>query len=373
MTTAVQVQYRRGTAAQVASFTGAQGELIVDTTTNRVVVQDGSTAGGWPAARLVDIPGGAKNIFRNGTMDIWQRGTAPITVSTAGSYAADGWIVVPSGASCGAQVGAGRLLTARSLQVYGGTGVTGIIIKQRIESFAAARLTSQTITVQAQVWNSTGAAITPMLTVKHAGAADNWTSPVTDVSAAALQSCAAGAWTQLAYSFIDTGHAVYGLEVSFDFGNNFSTSSKSIQLAECDISVTPALPTGLNGGPPLPELRSLASELALCQRYFSSSYNLDTAPGTATTVGAQSIRIDDIGSGAFGLQLAFPCRMRASPTVTFYSPNSGAAGYIFDHAGAIDLVATSTLNIGEGGALGVFGTSSSALYAMAHYTASAEL
>lgn len=50
MATSVQVQYRRGTAAQVASFVGAQGELVVDTTNQRVVVQDGATAGGWPMA-----------------------------------------------------------------------------------------------------------------------------------------------------------------------------------------------------------------------------------------------------------------------------------------------------------------------------------
>jgi hypothetical protein len=49
MTTAVQVQYRRGTASQVAAFTGAQGEMVVDTTNQRLVVQDGATAGGWPA------------------------------------------------------------------------------------------------------------------------------------------------------------------------------------------------------------------------------------------------------------------------------------------------------------------------------------
>src|ERR1700757_5034591 len=55
MTTAVQVQYRRGTASQVAAFTGAQGELVVDTTNNRVVVQDGATAGGFPAAKLIDV------------------------------------------------------------------------------------------------------------------------------------------------------------------------------------------------------------------------------------------------------------------------------------------------------------------------------
>ena len=52
MATAVQVQYRRGTSSQVASFTGAQGEMVIDTTNSRVVVQDGSTAGGWPAAKL---------------------------------------------------------------------------------------------------------------------------------------------------------------------------------------------------------------------------------------------------------------------------------------------------------------------------------
>ena len=52
MTTAVQVQYRRGTPSQVAAFTGAAGEMVIDTTNNRVVVQDGSTAGGFPAAKL---------------------------------------------------------------------------------------------------------------------------------------------------------------------------------------------------------------------------------------------------------------------------------------------------------------------------------
>ena len=48
----VQVQLRRGTTANIAGFTPAQGEVIVDTTKNTVVVGDGATAGGWPLARL---------------------------------------------------------------------------------------------------------------------------------------------------------------------------------------------------------------------------------------------------------------------------------------------------------------------------------
>jgi len=50
-----QLQLRRGTASQVAAFTGAQGETVMDTTNNRLVVSDGSTVGGWPAAKLVEV------------------------------------------------------------------------------------------------------------------------------------------------------------------------------------------------------------------------------------------------------------------------------------------------------------------------------
>lgn len=45
-----QLQLRRGTTAQIAAFTGAQGEVIVNTDTKALVVQDGLTAGGFPSA-----------------------------------------------------------------------------------------------------------------------------------------------------------------------------------------------------------------------------------------------------------------------------------------------------------------------------------
>ena len=46
-----QVQRRRGTTAEHASFTGALGEITVDTTKKTVVVHDGTTAGGIPLAK----------------------------------------------------------------------------------------------------------------------------------------------------------------------------------------------------------------------------------------------------------------------------------------------------------------------------------
>jgi len=47
----IQVQLRRGTTAQHGSFTGAQGELTVDTDKNALVLHDGSTVGGIQLAR----------------------------------------------------------------------------------------------------------------------------------------------------------------------------------------------------------------------------------------------------------------------------------------------------------------------------------
>ena len=47
---ATQIQRRRGTTAQHSTFTGALGELTVDTDKKTVVVHDGITAGGSPLA-----------------------------------------------------------------------------------------------------------------------------------------------------------------------------------------------------------------------------------------------------------------------------------------------------------------------------------
>jgi len=60
-----QVQRRRGTNAQHSSFTGAEGELSVNTTNKSVHVHDGSTAGGIELARK----DGSNVAFTSGTLD----------------------------------------------------------------------------------------------------------------------------------------------------------------------------------------------------------------------------------------------------------------------------------------------------------------
>jgi len=254
---------------------------------------------------------GSNNKFRNGGMDVWQRGTS-ITATTAGKYTADGWIVLPTGASVVASQSSGRGPTLYSLLVTGASSVTDVIIKQRIESFVSAPMTSQVVTVQAQVYNNTGGSITPKLTVKHAGSADNWTSSVTDVSAVNLQACANTAWTQVAYVFTDAGSAANGLEISFDFGNNFSSGSQTLKITELDIRVTPGVSSGATTSYPSPaELRPIFSELLNCQRYL---YNW--TPSGASSNAAQVGVGQCISSTQAYIVVSIPLNMRAIPTFT---------------------------------------------------------
>lgn len=56
---AKQLKLRRGTTTEHSTFTGAEGEVTVDTTKDTVVVHDGVTAGGVPLAKESAIPTGA--------------------------------------------------------------------------------------------------------------------------------------------------------------------------------------------------------------------------------------------------------------------------------------------------------------------------
>lgn len=61
------LQLRRDTTSNLASVTGAEGELFVDLTKDTVVVMDGSTTGGFPLAKYTDVT--AANVGLKGYTD----------------------------------------------------------------------------------------------------------------------------------------------------------------------------------------------------------------------------------------------------------------------------------------------------------------
>lgn len=319
---------------------------------------------------------GFVNKFYNPAMDIWQRGTSGTITAGTPAYTADGWVVSSTGANVPWAQVAGRYSTSFALKVTGATSVTDVLIKQRIESYLCGQLypnATMQVTVQAKVYNNTGGSITPTLTVKHPTATDNYTSTVTDVSAVSLQACPNTTLTTVSYTFATASGTLNGLEITFDFGNNFSTSGKSIEISELDIRATPTLSTGLNSSPTLPELRPIGVEMPLCQRHFLSSYNNGVTPGTVTSFGAFS-HITEATSSFPTIQCPFPVKMRASPTVTLYSPNSGATAKIYDNQAPGDIATGINFTGGSGFTVYVNAVSTGTTHELrVHFTASAEL
>lgn len=86
---ATQVQWRRGTTAQVAVFIGAVGEIVVDTTTWQMSVQDAVTPGGHYTAQ--SSGGTFNNAVFTGSLTLSAvsplQGTATSTATiTGGTY-----------------------------------------------------------------------------------------------------------------------------------------------------------------------------------------------------------------------------------------------------------------------------------------------
>ena len=110
---ATQVQFRRGTTSQTSGFTGAVGEVTVNTDLNTTVVHDGSTAGGFPLLRsdgtnmqlsagsltscALKFAGDPNTGIISGAPDqisLVTGGVARLTIDAAGAMTASGNVVI---------------------------------------------------------------------------------------------------------------------------------------------------------------------------------------------------------------------------------------------------------------------------------------
>jgi hypothetical protein len=91
------------------------------------------------------------------------------------------------------------------------------------------------------------------------------------------------------------------------------------------------------GAAPSFQVPDYASELALARRYWQASYANGTPPGTITITGQIRRFPDSTNSFACIATVFFNPPMRAAPSVTLYSPGTGATGKIRNADAGIDV------------------------------------
>jgi len=124
------------------------------------------------------------------------------------------------------------------------------------------------------------------------------------------------------------------------------------------------------------DYRPYGTELSLCQRYFSTTYNTGVAVGAVSNAGG-IVHVMDATMSYGGICWNLPTKMRATPTTVSYSPNSGASGKFYTNSGAGDVSATTGSPVYVGMGAISYNVSNVSVtqnaFIVAHFTADAEL
>jgi hypothetical protein len=276
---------------------------------------------------------GFRNAIINGGMDIWQRGTS-ITPSNGG-YNADRWLTWLDGS------GSTRLITQQSFtpgagaiseyepkyflrynQSVAGSGATYNYLLQKIEDVRT--FAGQNIVIS--FWAKTSANTTiPGILIGQAygsgGSPSSFQYTTVATSVAVTTS-----WTKFTYTV--TVPSLSGktlgtnpdssLHIFFSLPINatFTFDVWGVQVEKGSIA-TPF------------EQRPIGTELALCQRYYEKSYDLGTALGTSTIVGAFFSGSAAPTTGYIVTSVPYKVSKRkSSPTLSIWDTMTGASGKV---------------------------------------------
>jgi hypothetical protein len=349
--------------AKVARTTGVQ----VNATTGALYTDAGTGPVSLPDAR---------NWLINGGFDIFQRGPARTSVNH-NDFSADRWVFTASGGSSSGSFASLRAaseppngLTQYALAVSAWTPNANDwrYTTQWLEPVDARSLRGKTVTFS--VWVRTdGGSGSSVLGLWYGTGASRQTGDLMSVVANRTHAVIAPTNTWARYSVtatIPTNTTLIGAFFGGKNGVNAANSNTAWYLSQAM----------LNEGPsPAPFRRAghtMANELDLAQRFYQKSYDLDTAPGAATTAGATGYVSANAGNGE-QFQAPFQTRMRVSPSITMYSPVTGSAGCVRNYTSGADVCSVNAQAGGERGFSGRGQNPGDGNLFMLHFTADAEL
>lgn len=283
-------------------------QLGLNTSNNQLEILQASGS----TYRYQPLPIG-KNWLINAGFDVWQRGTSSTTVTTSGAYVADGWRVVPSGASMTVARATAAFGNASEygLQITGATSGTNWQVQQRLEAQTVRQIKSEMdastntyLTASAWVYNNSGTSMTVTAATYTPQLADNWAA--SNLRTTGNTTIANGAWGRVILTFDTAGmiNIDNGLGISFYTSSSapLDSNTKSIIIAGAQLEL------GLAATPFRRQFTNIQAEVAACQRYYYQSIlgsnNDDVIFGNSYS------------SSVSSTVLVLPCTMRAIPSAS---------------------------------------------------------
>jgi len=284
--------------------------------------------------------GGIKNAVINGDFAIWQRGQTFSGITATPRYTADRWEVRADGTGGagvatvsrqGFATGQADVLGARFFLRYSqttGSNAGGGSVRTKIEgieSFAGRQVTvsvslraSGSITVGLDLVNQLTGSGTALVGSQSLSVTTSWQRFTRTFTLPSI-----------AGETLDAALAHLRLELKLPAG------TPQLDIARVQLERA-ALPSAF-------EERSDSLELTLCQRYYVTSYEPGVAPGTANVIPGAVTGVD--GSDQIeSMQTRFPQAMRATPTITWYSPVTGQANTIAQPTGNVTHTVTGNMH-----------------------------
>jgi hypothetical protein len=367
-----------------ASTAGAGGVITTADNSGVLNLQSGgntvatvqSTGFSLPASATINAANtfGFKNRIINGGMVIDQRNAgASVTPATSTVvYTLDRWNAYQNVASkFSVQQNAGSVtppagftnyLGATSLSAYTVTGTNEFDIAQYIEGYNVADLgwgtaNAKTVTISAWVRSS--------LTGTFGGSVGNANSTRTYPFTYSIPT--ANTWTQISVTIAGDTTGTWntttgiGINLNFSLGagatrsgtagtwdaTNYTSATGAVSVVGTSGATFYITGVQLEVGSQATsfDFRSHGTELALCQRYFEKSYNLETAVGTATSIGTYyPIVAGNTGTSNYGATLRYCVNKRTAATFTSWDTAGNAGKCATDTQGT-----NQTLNISGGG------------------------
>lgn len=289
------------------------------------------------------------NLLINGAMDFWQRGVGGVQLSSVVAYTADRYACEKAGVGTLVQWDRSTNVPSNgafpySLQFTGGESGDTVYCFQRIEAALIRPYVGKTLTLSLWLQSSLTQTVKLQALTPVSGVVDQWStdnSTSADITQANLSVSSTTTWTRFSISFIVPTAAENGLEVGIYLDANVDTG-EVFRTTGWMLTEGPVAPANFYRAS-----STMQDELAACQRYYEKSYSLETTPGTVASAGQLQFVMPFAQAGNFDLQHnVMLVTKRASPTITIYSPTTGASGNYRNLTAGADQVGIGN-NIGQ--------------------------